>query len=584
MIPAALLGLAVACGTPVVQKNLAATPSENLTEQAAPSNALSRVGWKVLAAPASANNPAVILDGNESTVWTSSGNQANGLGGLRIDLGAERQFGKVVLEVGAGSQNFLRSYNVYLSNDANSWLPLLKSGVSNSGTRLEIDLGPRSGRYLTIQNGYANPGKPWSVAELWLKDSIDRGPESAPASNFVVKRALNVSTLDSQYRGFPLPDAELSRVTRAGFDTIRLVTDVALSPAEGSRAYIDPDGSFNAYGKQKVDAAINGALRGGLNVIVDIHTVRNFPGTSTTFNQAILCGDKLAAFEKFLTQVAVHLTKYPRSKVALELMNEPNDNGCPGLEASYAAKLKRMYDAARRGSRDMMLIISGLANSSPFQLSGLNTFIASNPDKNTIITVHYYGPLEFSHQGATYIADQKYLNCFQNIPYPSKPLSASQRQAVVDRVKAKVAATPSCGGPGRAVEAGNALGQNYLNYNNGAGYDVGDIDYVAQQTGLWAKARGIPASRIFLGEFGVQGSGTSIWTAPGELEVVGALPADRAAWTRDVRTSFERYGFSWAYFAYSGGSYSILQDRNFPTVNYAAWDPRITAALGIATP
>ena len=56
ILPAALLGLAVACGTPAAQKNVTENLAGNLTVQAAPSNALSRAGWKVQQAPASGSN------------------------------------------------------------------------------------------------------------------------------------------------------------------------------------------------------------------------------------------------------------------------------------------------------------------------------------------------------------------------------------------------------------------------------------------------------------------------------------------------------------------------------------------------
>jgi hypothetical protein len=140
--------------------------ADTLESQAAPSNALVRTGWKIISSP-KGNDPKVILDGNEKTIWTSSLNQTNTLA-LQIDLGSMQSFNKIVLEAGPKSQNFLRSYNVYLSSDANSWGPFITSGNGKTGTRLEIDLGARSGRYLTIQNGYDTPGRPWGIAELWL--------------------------------------------------------------------------------------------------------------------------------------------------------------------------------------------------------------------------------------------------------------------------------------------------------------------------------------------------------------------------------------------------------------------------------
>jgi F5/8 type C domain len=139
---------------------------DTLESQAAPSNALGRNGWKIVSSP-KGNDPRVMFDGNEKTIWTSSLNQTNTLA-LQIDLGSVQSFNKIVLEAGTKSPNFLRSYNVYLSSDANAWGPFITSGNGKTGTRLEIDLGAQTGRYLTVQNGYDKPGRPWGIAELWL--------------------------------------------------------------------------------------------------------------------------------------------------------------------------------------------------------------------------------------------------------------------------------------------------------------------------------------------------------------------------------------------------------------------------------
>jgi Cellulase (glycosyl hydrolase family 5) len=404
-------------------------------------------------------------------------------------------------------------------------------------------------------------------------------------SGFQVRRAININTGDGIYRGLPLPANEIGKIKTSGFDTFRLQTDPAkpVDPKTGQvKAYFDPIGNFTDYGKGIVDAAINNALGAGLKVIVDIHSYEKFPGTNTTFNDAILCGKSIVVFERFLEQMARHLSKYPRSQVALEVLNEPNDNGCPNLKASYTDRLTKMYNAARRGSRDMMLILSGLGNSSPFLMRDLNQFIAAIPDPNTMYTVHYYGPLEFTHQGADFVPGQQHLNCFSNIPYPNRGLKDERLDGLVKQVVAKAQSNLNFCGK-NPTRVGEAL-KTYFNYNGGKGYGSNDIKYVADQLKKWADSQQFPTSRLFLGEFGVQGSLTETPAPNWRFPIDGASTADRAAWIRDVRSSFEAVGVPWAFFAYGNGTYGNLLDRNRPGKNFDQWDPSVTNALGMVTP
>ena len=63
------------------------------------------------------------------------------------------------------------------------------------------------------------------------------------------------------------------------------------------------------------------------------------------------------------------------------------------------------------------------------------------------------------------------------------------------------------------------------------------------QASAWAKANGVAAQQVLLGEFGV-----SRTTGP----YVGAAEADRLLWLATVRTAAERAGFGWCLWSYSG--------------------------------
>jgi Cellulase (glycosyl hydrolase family 5) len=398
----------------------------------------------------------------------------------------------------------------------------------------------------------------------------------ARPNGFSIGRAININineqtTNGGQYRGLPLAESDITRVKESGLDTVRIMTDGGY--------FMGPSGEILHL--DALDAAINNVVNARLKAVVDIHA------TSPGFNQSILCGDKLPIFNVFLRNLAAHLQRtYQMSEVALELINEPSDDSNCNLAASYGQKLKSMYFAARSGSPNITVVLSPLAKSNIFQLNDLDGFVSTITDVNTIFTVHYYGPLEFSHQGAFYIPGQQYLNYFGGMPYPSSRIDVPARGALWNRIQA----IGDARGQSAWMAAGKIVFDAYFGYNGGAGYGRGDIDYIVRNNVVtWADSHGIERSRIWLGEFGVQGSQRDTRAIPEDQNwrvnpIEGANPIDRAEWTRDVRQIFETYGMPWSYFQLGNGAYSALQDRDFPTTNFSAWDQTITDALGLSNP
>jgi hypothetical protein len=435
----------------------------------------------------------------------------------------------------------------------------------------------------------SNPGSQNSSDTNSGRIALQPELASSVANGFQIRKAININIDElkagrGEYTGLPLAAADIRRVKASGLDTVRIMAD--------GNYFMENGGEFLNFGAFKnvavLDAAIQNVLGAGLNAVVDIHAP-----PATGFNDRILCGGEveLKKFERFLETLARHLDgKYSKSKVALELMNEPFESraNC-NLDATYGDyQLQRMYSAARRGSSSMTLVISPLASSNPYKLEGLNSFVSNNKnDVNTIFTVHYYGPLEFSHQGAAYVGDQKYLNYFAGVPYPSSPfIGVEIRDRVLNKVRSGIANDPTSGIS--FADAQKAF-DSYLKYFDGNGYSRDDIDYIVKDVVLkWAKDRNIAPSRIWLGEFGVQGSerylNRPLSTKFPLNPIEGADERDRAGWTKDVREVFEKYGMAWGYFQFGNGAYSVLNDRNFPTKNFSQWDPSITSALGLTFP
>jgi hypothetical protein len=303
--------------------------------------------------------------------------------------------------------------------------------------------------------------------------------------------------------------------------------------------------------------AITRIRKAGLNVIVDLHPNSRHPVWG---QHAMAKGSGTPSFDAYtalITDMARRLDKHDAKHVSLELINEPRVK-CAGAEQErWQTMAKSLVDSARKGSKKLTLILTGAC------VSSLEGLIALDPkaigDKNLIYTFHFYDPFTFTHQGATFIPwPDKYLD---EVPWP-----ASERpiEDVLPRIQPRVAAAKLDENARQQAALGaQANLQKY--YRSGAG--AGMIKTRFGQVADWAKANGVPANRVFIGEFGVlrKHEGTA-----------GARCEDRMRWLRDIRITAEDFGFTWAYFNYDG-AFSIVESDQRRVL-----DQNVLASLGLS--
>ena len=132
------------------------------------STTLDRSGWTATASSSAEGDvPSNMLDGDETTRWSSGAAQAPGQW-ISLDLGAERTFDGIVLDEATSPTDYPRGYEVETSSDGSSWQPIAR-GTGTEGTTT-IVLPPTTTRYLRIvQEGTS--GSWWSIHELNLTKS-----------------------------------------------------------------------------------------------------------------------------------------------------------------------------------------------------------------------------------------------------------------------------------------------------------------------------------------------------------------------------------------------------------------------------
>lgn len=197
-------------------------------------------------------------------------------------------------------------------------------------------------------------------------------------------RGVNVLGYDPIWESFDKArfKKEYFEVIRTGgFDTLR----VNLFPFSHMGA--GPEYRLSDSWWSTMDWVVANALAVHLNVIVDFH---EFEATGKDAE-----GNK-KRFLAFWRQVAPHFQHAPPG-VVFEILNEPNGKMTPEIWNQYLAEALAII----RQSNPTRTVILGPAfwNS----MDHLDELKLPDKDRHIIVTVHYYKPMDFTHQGAPWV-------------------------------------------------------------------------------------------------------------------------------------------------------------------------------------
>jgi endoglucanase len=166
----------------------------------------------------------------------------------------------------------------------------------------------------------------------------------------------------------------------AGFSAVR----INLHPfrhMDDDNGYALPDSWWKV-----LNWAVDNALKSELMVILDMHEFGAM-GTEPVQNK-----DKFLAFWR---QVSERLKDAPQS-VLFEILNEPSRK----LNAQMWDQYYRQALAVIRKTNPTRIVIIGPSNYN--SIASLKTLNLPEDDRNIILTVHYYSPMDFTHQGASW--------------------------------------------------------------------------------------------------------------------------------------------------------------------------------------
>jgi endoglucanase len=178
--------------------------------------------------------------------------------------------------------------------------------------------------------------------------------------------------------GVTLREEYFQLIKDGGFDSVRIPIRWSAHASPIEPYTIDP--SFF----ERVDWAVEQALSRGLLAVINMHHYEEI------FQDPSGHRDRFLALWR---QIADHYSEYSED-LLFEILNEPHDKLTPG---KWNSLLAEAMEIVRKTNPDRNVIIGpGSWNA----ISALGQLELAAEDRHIIVTVHYYNPFQFTHQGA----------------------------------------------------------------------------------------------------------------------------------------------------------------------------------------
>lgn len=207
------------------------------------------------------------------------------------------------------------------------------------------------------------------------------GPPDAFDQVKKLGRGVNIIGYDpiwSSFKKARFKEGHFKLIREAGFQTVRINLH-ALQRLGAAPSYKLPDAWLNT-----LDWAVKAALANGLMVILDLHNYNDVAKDPAAFKP------RLMAFWK---QVGERFKDAPDG-LLFEVLNEPNGKLTGPMWNEWLAEALTVI----RATNPARTVVVGPPMWNGFRY--LDALALPEADRNIIVTVHYYEPMRFTHQGA----------------------------------------------------------------------------------------------------------------------------------------------------------------------------------------
>jgi endoglucanase len=207
------------------------------------------------------------------------------------------------------------------------------------------------------------------------------------------------------------PDRDIARMRAAGFTTLRV-------PLMTFKHIVDTKGDLDPKYLEKIDEVVAAAVKNNMDVILDEHDFDD-------------CAKDTDACAVLLPNVWYDLSeryKTAPNNVMFELLNEPHGAIDDKVWNDWLAGL---VGIVRETNPKRNIIIGPVMWNSVDQLDKLKL---PADDHHIIVTFHYYSPMEFTHQGASWVGGA--IEQGRNVRWTGTPEQMAKLNADFDKAAA----------------------------------------------------------------------------------------------------------------------------------------------------
>jgi endoglucanase len=220
---------------------------------------------------------------------------------------------------------------------------------------------------------------------IWASPLPAQDAPDAVQVNRMLGRGISLgNALDAPTEGewgVTLEESYFQAVADAGFDSVRIPVRFS------AHALTEPPFTIDPAFVDRVAWAVDQALARKLAVVVGVHH----------YNEIYREPDAHRARLLAMWEQIVQRFKDAPPGVVFEILNQPGEN----LDAArWNALLREALAVIRLANPGRVVMIGPVDGNRPSGLAGLDL---PEGDRRIIVTVHYYSPEEFTHQGATWV-------------------------------------------------------------------------------------------------------------------------------------------------------------------------------------
>jgi endoglucanase len=274
-----------------------------------------------------------------------------------------------------------------------------------------------------------------------------------------------------------------------------------------------------------------------------------------------LDGPKFRLYAAMVERIAGTLKSSNSGPLALEPMNEPQSTCRARFGLDWTAYQQEMVGRIRRIAPELSILLTGGCWSNIEGIVLLDSDLLR--DSRNLVSVHFYYPFLFTHQGATWT--MPYLAGTIGVPYPASAGSLQETLSLT-RERFKTLALPKAADRFAVRQkAETEIGRYFRDAQGPA-----QVEEWMSQVAEWQKRERVDSDRIVFTEFGAM------------KQMVDGVEIDRASrarWLRDASSAIESHGWGWTAYVLLDdpfGLYARPSDR-YP-------DPALLRALRLAVP